>query len=50
MKIRFKMSWRNFIPDQVVESIPDGTANLLIDRGIAEQVKDEPQKTLKGKK
>lgn len=50
MKIRFKMSWRNFTPDQLSDSIPDGLANLLIDRGIAEQVKEQAQKPSKGKK
>lgn len=41
MKIRFIRSWMFYEPGQVLEEMPDGQADLLIRRGIIEQVKEE---------
>lgn len=42
MKIRFLRGWRNYEPGKVLEEFHDGMADLLIIRGIVEEVKAEP--------
>ncbi len=35
MKIQFLQDWRNFAKGEIVETIPEGSAELLIQRKIA---------------
>ena len=48
MMVRLLKSWRYRKVGTVLNEVPDGAANLLIRRGIAEQfqpeVKDEPKR------
>ncbi len=38
MRIRMKTHWRNYAPGEVTKELPDGVANTLIQRGIAEKL------------
>lgn len=38
MKVRVRRHWRRYTPGQVTDDLPDGVANTLIDRHIADPV------------
>lgn len=41
MKVRLLKPWKFRTVGSVLNAVPDGTANLLIRRGLAEEVKPE---------
>jgi len=41
MKVRFKMSWRQYREGQVLENLADGMANEMIRRNICEPISDQ---------
>lgn len=47
MKVRFLMPWLHFETGQIVEEMHDGQSDVLIRRGIVEEVKEQPQKQKK---
>lgn len=50
MKVRFLMPWKQFEPGQIVEEMHDGQSDVLIQRGIVEEVKEQPHPQNKRKK
>jgi hypothetical protein len=43
MKVRLLKSWRYRKVGTIFSEMPEGAANLLIRRGVAEAVKEEPK-------
>lgn len=50
MTLKFIREWRNFKPSDRTDAIPDGVANILILRKIAERLVPTPPPVRKSKK